>query len=190
LRYHDEGLFLRVFASLDRVPPEDVRVDKQRAAWGNVYLSVSETPSIQNKPEYAGLALQFFESVKEPNNFLLQQKGHALYVLSRFDDARRVLEPLVTEDPNPWNRYWLSKVIARSGEFDRAIALIDEALNDPRAVNFNAALFEQRFDMRSARGDANSIEDLQMAYQTCVDSKHRGALGNKLAALQSKEHEK
>lgn len=184
LRYHDEDTFLRVLQSLGRVRPEDARDDKERAAWGHIFLSASEARSIDKPKEYLGLALEFYDALKDPEPFIRQQKGHALCRLSRFDEARAVLQPLVDEQPNPWNRYWLSKVLANSKEFDRAIALIDDALAEPKAAKFKAALFEQRFEIRKARADADAIDDLRKAHEACLDGKYKGALAKKLAELQ------
>ncbi len=184
LRYHDEETFLRVLKSLGRVRPEDVRDDRERAAWGHIFLSAGEARLIDKPEEYLGLALEFYDSLTDPNPFIRQQKGHTLCRLARFDKARAVLQPLVVEQPNPWNRYWLSKVLTHSQEFDRALALIDEALAEPKATNFKAALFEQRFEIRKARGDLDAIDDLRRAHKECIDSKYKGALGKKLAETQ------
>lgn len=184
LRYYDEDAFLRVLRSLGRVRPEDARDDKERAAWGNIFLSASEARTIDKSQEYLGLALEFYDSLKAPDPFIRQQQGHALCRLLRFNDARAVLEPLVAEQPNPWNRYWLSVALADNNEFDRAIALIDDALVEPKAANFKAALFEQRFDLRKARGDVDAIDDLRKAQDACVDGKHKGAISRKLATTQ------
>jgi tetratricopeptide (TPR) repeat protein len=185
LRYHDEEKFQRVLRSLGRVRPEDARDDKERAAWGNIFLSAGEAQSIDKPEEYLGLALEFYDSIQNPEPFILQQKGHALCRLSRFEEARAVLQPLVDDKPNPWNRYWLSKVLTNSQEFDRALKLLDEALADPKAANFRAALFEQRFEIRKACGEVDAIDDLRKAYEVCNDDKHKGSLGKKLAEIQS-----
>lgn len=185
LRYHDEGLFLRVLSSLGRVRPEDARDDKERAAWGHIYLSASEAPSIENANEYATLALEFYESLREPNPFERQQTGHAMCQLSRFDEAGEILETLVKEEPNAWNRFWLSKVVVHRGDFGRAVELIDAALVEPKAGSYAATFLEQRFNIRKARGDADAIVDLQKAHDSCVDGKYKGALAKRLAALQA-----
>lgn len=186
LRYHDESLFVEVLKSLGTVRPEDARDDKERGAWGSIFLSASDARSIENTQEYAQLALNFFDALSNQNDFILQQKGHALCSLSRYEDAREVLQPLVVRTPNPWNRYWLAKALGELGDLDTAIAMIDEALDEPKAVKFKAALYERRFDLRSKRGDAGAIEDLQNAHIACVDDKYRGALAKRLNELRSR----
>lgn len=185
LRYHDEALFMKVLQPLGQVTPEEARDDKERAAWGHIFLSASEARTITDSQAYLELALRFYDSLAAPDPFIRQQKGHALCQLSRYPEARAVLEPLVAEQPNPWNRYWLSKALADHREFERAIELVDEALAEPKAANFRSALLEQRFDVRQARGDHDAIEDLQRAHAACRDGKYKAALARKLAALQT-----
>ena len=183
LRYQNEGLFLDVFNALGNAKPEDVADPRERAAWGNIYLAASDAQSIDNADEYAAMALDFFESIDNPDSFLLQQKGHCLVKLARYEDARGILQQLVDASPNPWNRYWLAKTLTEIGEFDEAVALLDDALRDPKRGKFEATLWEQRFETRTRRGDEDAFEDLEKAIKVCKDDKYGNAMANKLAEI-------
>lgn len=185
LRYHDENLFVDVLASLGTVRPEDARDDKERAAWGNIFLSASDSRTIENANVYAQLALEFYDALSNQNDFILQQKGHALFRLSRYEDARDVLQPLVEKCPNPWNRYWLAKALGKLGDSKSAIGLIDEALTEPKATNFKATLYEQRFTLRLNLGDEDAVEDLRRAHDACNDNKYKAALAKRLVEFQT-----
>ncbi|MCY3008138.1 MAG: tetratricopeptide repeat protein [Planctomycetota bacterium] len=189
LRYHDENLFLEVLSSLGIVRPEEIGDDKEREAWGNIYLSASDAKTVENTDEYAILALAFFDSLSNKSDFVVQQMGHAYFRLRRYEDAKLVLSPLVDRKPNAWNRYWLAKAIGELGEFDRAIVLIDEAIEEPKAANFRAALYEQRFELRRKRGDEKAVEDLNLALDVCKDDKHKGSISKKLDELRCRSQE-
>ena len=180
LRYHDEELFMSVLQTLGHVAPVDARDDKERAAWGHIYLSAADVRGCDNADAYATFALEFYDSLKRQDNFVFQQKGHCLFRLSRFKEACEILEPLVRTEPNPWNRYWLSKALCELGDLNQAITLIDEALAEPKAESYRATLLEHRYEIRKKRGDQKAIEDLQQAHHICQDGKHKGSLANKL----------
>lgn len=184
LRYNDQDLFISVFSQLPRRMPEDAQGDKDRAVWGDILLTASEASSMGEGDSLAADAVQFYESLEKPYSFNRQQHGHALVLLNRFDEAVKVLQPLVDTVPNPWNRYWLSKALFGLGQlekYDRAISLIDDALVDPKAKGFEAALLEHRWEIKKSRGDTDSIDDLQKALDSCRDQKHKAALEAKLA---------
>ncbi len=181
LRYYDPRLFMLIFRELPRRRPEDDLVEKERAAWGDIYLSATEVPALGDPQNLAFQALRFYETLKKPDSFNLQQKGHALIVLNRFEDAKQVVEPLVTDEPNPWNRYRLSQALVGLGRADAALPLIDDALKDERADPFRATLLQQRWEIGKILGDSKAIEDLKQAHDVCVDEKHKEELARKLA---------
>ncbi|WP_417375308.1 NB-ARC domain-containing protein [Gimesia maris] len=187
LRYHDEPLFFEILSNLQYGRPEDACDDKERAAWGDILLSASDSREIGTDEckGYATAALEYYNSIKEPFKYTLQQKGHCLVNLNRPADARETLQPLVADEPNPWNRYWLSKVELLQGNHDVALTLIDESLADPKSKQYQTTFLEHRFDIRNARGDTDAIEDLKQAQSVCTDPKHKASIANKLETLQA-----
>lgn len=182
LRYSDQPLFVYVFEHLPRRTPDETRDDKEQAAWGDILLAASEAASLNQRERLATEALRFYEALQKPNPYNLQQQGHALVLLNRLADAAELLQPVVAGNPNPWNRYWLSKALFGLGDSRTALTLIDQALDDPKAKTFKAALHQHRWEIRKAGGDASAIDDLQMAYELCEDEKHKASLAAKLAA--------
>lgn len=181
LRYNDKDLFVSIFNQLPSHTIENCRNVQERAAWGDILLSASEAFSAEQRESLAADALQFLESVEKPNEFIRQQRAHALFLLKRFEDAVTVLRPLVSTTPNPWNRYWLSKALFNLEELDEALALVDQALADQNAKNYQAALLEHRWAIKKLQNDVNAIEDLQNAHDCCHNQRHKTALAAKLA---------
>lgn len=181
LRYNDEARFVSVLEQLPKLSPEDARDDKERAAWGHILLSASESGVINRLDELATEAIQFYDALQKPDDFSLQQKGHALVLLGRHEEAVKVLQPLVGRDPNPWNRFWLSKALLARGDLTQALHLVTEAISDPKGKGYQAALFEHRWEIRKVAGDVFAVEDLAKAHECCKDGKHRAALAAKLA---------
>lgn len=180
LRYNNPDLYLTVFRQLPKQTPEDARDDKERAALGDILLAASEVPEINQLKQLASEALQFYEALEKPDAYNLQQKGHALILLERFEDARNVLEKAVADKATPWSKYWLSKAMLGLKDFQTALALIDEAIADPKAKAYQAAMTEHRWEVRKAAGEPNAIDDLEKAHDLCVDEKHTAALAKKL----------
>jgi tetratricopeptide (TPR) repeat protein len=182
LAYNDPALFVSVFRELPRRTPEYARDDRERAAWGHVLLAASEVAALGQPDDLAIDAVRFYEALQKPDPFSQQQHGRTLVLLNRSEDAVKVLQPLVANTPNPWNRYWLSKGLFKLGNRDEALRLIDEALADPKAKAYEAPFFEHRWEIRKASGDPAAVEDLQKAHDSCKDSKHRDSLAAKLVA--------
>jgi hypothetical protein len=53
-------------------------------------LSATEVPALGDSQNLDFQTLRFYETMKRPDSFNLQQKGHALIVLSRFEEAWQV----------------------------------------------------------------------------------------------------
>jgi len=128
-------------------------------------------------------ALQWYNSLLQPQPYNLQQKGHTLFLLERYEESIAVLEPLVERFANPWNRYWLSKCFLATGDPARALRLVEEALGDSRSARFRSAMLEHRFDVRAALGDADAVSDLQEACNLCDNPKYKTALTKRLQGL-------
>ena len=153
LAYNDEPLFVSIFNELPKHAPDDARDDKERAAWGHFLLAASEVAAL-GQPEGLTIdAVQFYEALERPDPFSQQQHGRALVMLNRSQDAVKVLQPLVTTAPNPWNRYWLSKALLKLGDGVESLRLIDEALADPKVQSYKVRFFEHRWEIRKASGD-------------------------------------
>lgn len=185
LRYYNQALFVSVFEQLPRRTPEEARDDKERAAWGHILLAASEAVALNRPKELAAEALHFYESLEKPDSFTLQQRGHALVLLDRFEEAAEILRSTVNLQPNPWNRYWLSKALLGLRDVPSALALIDEAIAEPKARSFRAAMYEHRWEIRKLRGDPDAFEDLVLAHGLCEDSKHKASLAAKLAGARA-----
>jgi tetratricopeptide (TPR) repeat protein len=183
LRYNNQELFVRVFEQMPTFTPEDARDDKERSAWGQILLAASQALLLARSNQLAMEALEFYDSIASPDDFTIQEKGHALVILNRNAEAVELLSPLVSRNPNPWNRYWLSKGLLGVGRQDEALDMVNEALKDPKAKDYLATLFEQRWEIRNSTGDPGAIDDLRNAHASCLDKKHKDALANKIAEL-------
>jgi tetratricopeptide (TPR) repeat protein len=183
LRYNNQELFVRVFEQMPAFTPEDARDDKERSAWGHILLAASQALLLARSNQLAMEALEFYDSIASPDDFTIQEKGHALVILNRNAEAVELLSPLVSRTPNPWNRYWLSKGLLGIGRQDEALEMVNEALKDPKAKDYLATLFEQRWEIRNSTGDPGAIDDLRSAHDSCRDAKHRDALAKKIAAV-------
>jgi len=176
LRYNDPDAFASVFKQLPPRTPEEAADDRERAAWGDILLSASEIEALGRSPQFAADALRFYEAIIAPVPYHLQQRGHALVLVGRFQEAVDVLRPVVNSDPNPWNRYWLSKALFALGDHDVPLQLISDALADTRATAYRATLLEHRWEIRRARSDPAAIEDLREACDCCSNEKHKASL--------------
>src|SRR5262249_27014311 len=150
--------------------------DQDLAAWGDILLSASEIAEIGRPEQLASEALQFYGAISNPKYYHVQQRGHALVLLGRNEDAATVLRSVVASNPNPWNRYWLSKAMFSLGDRTSAMRLIDDALADPKSVSFRAAMLQHRWEIRKADGDPVAVEDLKQAYDCCTNDRHKAAL--------------
>lgn len=181
MRYHNEGLFISVLESLGNIDPSDNLSDKERAAWGDIFLTMSESLSIEQPVRHAKTALEFYLNMEMPSDFIYQQIGKAYFRTQQFGEASKILEPLVERNPNPWNRFWLSKVLLSYGRHEECLKLIDKAIEAPEAKSFLPTFYEHRFDVRNDSGDTpNAIDDLRTAHELCQESSHKSALAKKL----------
>tara|TARA_R110002049_G_scaffold263231_2_gene439433 strand:- start:24 stop:2813 length:2790 start_codon:yes stop_codon:yes gene_type:complete len=192
-KYHHEELFLETVKTLGPLSPEDAKDDRVRAALGGIYLAASEVQDCDHQADKnAEHALGFYDSIanldafnSQEKDFILQQKGHCYYRLSRFEEARDLLQSLVSKAPTPWNRYWLSKAELKLENHDAALTLIDESLADPKSKLYKTTFLEHRFEIRNSRGDTDAIEDLKEAHKLCTDAKHKASIAKKLEAYQA-----
>jgi tetratricopeptide (TPR) repeat protein len=162
LRYNDPERFVKIFERLPRRTPEEAVDDQELAAWGDILLSASEIAAIGRAEQLATQALQFYGAISNPKPYHVQQRGHALVFLGRDEEAATVLRPVVASNPNPWNRYWLSKALFALGDRSEAIRLIDDALADPKSESFRAAMLQHRWEIRKAQGDPAAVENLKV----------------------------
>ena len=95
--------------------------------------------------------MQFYGAISDPKPYHVQQRGHALVLLGRNEDAATVLRPVVTSNPNPWNRYWLSKAVFAFGDRAEAMRLINDAIADPKSESLRAAMLQHRWEIRKCR---------------------------------------
>jgi hypothetical protein len=59
--------------------------------------------------------------------------------------------------------------------------MVNEALKDPKAKDYLATLFEQRWEIRNSTGDPKAIDDLRSAHDSCSDEKYQQALTKRIA---------
>jgi len=180
LQYNDEALFFRVFDELPLRSLDDVQEDKERAAWGDILLAAAKARSGEQHNKLLAEALQWYDSMLQPEPFNLQQKGQVLFLQGECEQAIATLEPLAATEPNPWNRYWLSKALLKVGDLLRARTLIDDALNDPKSERYRSAFLEHRFDIRDSVGDSAAVDDLDEACRFCESPKYKAALESRL----------
>ena len=182
LRYNDPALFVKVFERLPTRTPEDAVDDQERAAWGDILLAASETESLGRPVQLGTEALRFYEAISKPEPYHIQQRGHAMVLVGLNQDATSVLRPVVTSNPNPWNRYWLSKALFALGDRAEPLQLINEALADPKATTYRATLLEHRWEIRKAQSDPDAVEDLKQAHDCCTNHRHKAAIAARLQA--------
>lgn len=190
LQYNAPDQFHLILKALPKRTPEEARDDKERAAWAEILLSASKSDQCpeEDRENIRLEALGFYEALERPSEFSQQEHGQLLFLLNRFDDAIRVLNPLVTNSPNPWNRYWLSKALLAHGDLpvdtdlSAALRLIDESLGDPKGKTYRASFLEHRWEIRKAGKDTSAIDDLQEAHDCCTNQKYKESLAKKLAA--------
>jgi tetratricopeptide (TPR) repeat protein len=183
LQYNDEALFFRIFDQLPFRAPNDVRDDRERAAWGDILLAAAKARSDVQQKNLLIEALRWYDSLVQPQQYHLQQKGQTLFLLDRFDESIAVLEPLVKNSLKPWNRYWLSKSLLATGDSDRALRLIEDALATLPSTRFRSAMLEHRFDVRTSRGDPDAVSDLQEACDLSDNPKYKTALTKRLQGM-------
>lgn len=182
LRYNDPALFVKVFEQLPSRTPEDATDDRERTAWGDILLSASEIDAIGRSVQLAIDASMFYEAIKKPDPYQIQQRGHAMVLAGRHRDAIGVLRPVVASDPNPWNRYWLSKALFAIGDLAEPLLLTNDALADPKAKLYRPTLLEHRWEIRKAQGDTGAGEDLKAAYDCCTNERHKASIAARLQA--------
>lgn len=183
LQFNDDALFQKVISQLPQRSVEDIRDDKERAAWGDILLTAAKAAEGAARDALLHKALECYEALSQPAAYNKQQMGQVLVLLGRFDNAVRVLDPLVEIGPNPWNRYWLSKALLALRQTERAKALVEAALGDPKVGTYRAALLEHRFEVRKAIKDPLAIEDLKAAVAACDSAKYKAALTRRLSEL-------
>ncbi len=183
LQFNDEQLFFQIFDQLPIRALDDVRDDSERAAWGDILLAAAKAKEGDKREGLLAEALQWYESLRQPKPYHLQQKGQTLYLLRKYGESAAVLGPLVEESPNPWNRYWLSKCLLATKDNAGALRLIDEALDDSRSDRFRSAMLEHRYDVRIATNDSDAASDLREAFDRCENPKYKAALAKRLESL-------
>lgn len=183
LKYHDATNFLKLLNELPRLSVEEARDDKEKAQWGHILLAASEAaPDEQTK--YASEALVFYSAIAKPDQFTIQEKGHTCVILHKYQEAVDILTSEVSVRPNPWKLYWLAKALYGLHDYETALQRVNEALADPHPAGkgFHPGMYELRWEIRKSLGDQNAGEDLQLAYDSCKDKKHKAALKSKLSA--------
>lgn len=194
--YNDSDLFNKIFSSLPSLSIKSVndindteifaRAEILRLA-GNFYLRNNSNSAI----DYYRSAINFYESLPNPNSFQLRRKAETLIRLNKFEEAQSILCSLIekkTDRPDIWSLYWRSKAYLGLGKCDEAQKDISSAIDNLTEENshFMSAFISQKAEIEKATGNIEAgIRELNRALACCTHARYRGAIEEKIAAWQN-----
>ncbi|MCW2247753.1 tetratricopeptide (TPR) repeat protein [Azospirillum fermentarium] len=109
------------------------------------------------------LALDLFEGATKSSPFNIQRKAELLIVMGRYPEAETILRAREDLKTNGWLQRLLALALLGHGEPDEALVWIDRALSDAQCQSHFHEFWEHRYEIRTALGESEMIEDLRKA---------------------------
>ncbi len=180
LSKEDPGLFASIFEQLPEPALGALGTDDERSAWAEVYFEASRLSGVDGE-KLMRLALDFYESEVDPEDFHRQRRAELLIEMGRATDAEVILDGLRDTE-------WIQRLKARArfqlGDPKGAREAIDRALEKLKAGSpFESEFLELRYEIRDALVDADAIEDLKAAHARSQKNAERARLNERLARL-------
>ena len=176
----DPGLFASIFAELPEPVLAALRTDDERAAWAEVYFEASRLDGV-DAGKLMRLALDFYDSEVDPEDFHRQRRAELLIEMGRAADAELILDGLRDTE---WIRRLRARARFQLGDPEGARDAIDHALAKLKAGSpFESEFLELRYEIRAALFDADAIEDLKAAHARSQKDAERARLNERLARL-------
>lgn len=174
--WREPARMLKVAAQLP-MPGVATARDRTSGALGEIFAKTAKAAAIPDRAMQER-ALQFFDSIQEPNEFQRQKHAEALIDVGRFADAEAVLRSIEKADTKAFAAYRLSQARLGQGDPSEALTLIDAALAALTAQQskYQASFLAHRWKVRQAGGDPEAIDDLDKAIIACEPGKYRVSL--------------
>lgn len=175
--------FIRIWTSLPRRSPEEMKTDQDRFAYGDILRQAAQGSGLpeEERAKLRSESLSLFESIAKPTPYQIRTKGQLLVDMGRCEEAEEVLLSVADPKQEPWRCYWLSK--ARNCLGYRSVALndIDTALSLIDSSNEYWSTFKaQRFEVRVGLTDSMASEDLREAIAFCKNERFKHVLETRL----------
>jgi tetratricopeptide (TPR) repeat protein len=167
---------LRVASKLP-MPSVTTARDRTSGALGEIFAKTAKAAGNADR-DMQERALQFFDSIRAPDDFLRQKHAEALIDVDRFADAEAVLRPIDGVKTRAFPAHRLSQARLGQGDPAEALTLIDAALaalTDKQQM-YLATFLAHRWRVRQALGDPQAVDDLDRAIVACEPGKYRSLL--------------
>lgn len=126
--------------------------DQSRGAYAEIMLLAS---GVDKESEYLARALDAFEALKAPDSYQKRKWGEALYKLTRYSEAEKILEAIEDSSGRLWCAHSLSQVKFELGKFGEALELVNESVAGAIGKNerYRASFLLQRVKVKIALGE-------------------------------------
>lgn len=188
LWYESQELFSEILGALpDRTTaPED---DEARFAWAQVQKFAAKTMLTRDRTKARSLLLAAcvaYEGLEQPNAYQIVQHVECHMLLDDPSAALRLLESIEASQRDAFWQQRRAQACRALGDLSSARAAIDAALASPHAKKFDSAFLHLRWLIRRDNREADAIDDLRAAVNTCEPGRYRDSLIQELEEAEAK----
>lgn len=166
----------RVLRRIPALRPERANTDDLRYAFGDILLEGARVSEGDEAVSRQALALSCFESMASPESFHRQRQAELLLDMNRPAEAEQILASHRQRDTSGWIHRLMARVCLSQRKLPEALVYIDKALADPKCASRYDEFYELRYDICSASGDQDAIDDLKKAIQESREGANRRRL--------------
>jgi len=171
----------RVLQAIPKSDMERFEDDETRNGFADVMFEYGRSRGPAGR-EALKLALELFEGATKSSPFNVQRKAELLIVMGRAPEAVTILRAREDLETNGWIQRLLALGLLGQRP-DEALVWIDRALEDARCQSHFHEFWEHRYEIRTALGESDAIEDLRTACSLAPAGPIKGCLEAVLKTL-------